>query len=91
MMNQQIPHSNYDPNQLLDAVKSRLCVESDKQLSRELHISYKLLEKIRSGALAISPSMLLWMAECAQTSIEELRGILGDRRARARLNLIKTA
>lgn len=91
MMNQQIPHPNYDPNQLLDAVKARLCIETDRQLSRELNISYKLLEKIRSGALAISPSMLIWMAECAHTSIEELRGVLGERRARARLNFVKTA
>lgn len=84
MMNQQIPFTVYDPNHLLDTVKSRLGIESDKQLSRELHMSCKLLEKIRSGALAISPSMLLWMAECAQTSIGELRAILGDRRAKAR-------
>lgn len=89
MMNQHSTCSAYDPNHLLNTVKARLCVTTDKQLGRELHISYKLIEKIRSGTQAISPSMLLWMAECAQTSIDELRGILGDRRARARMNLVK--
>lgn len=68
---------------------ARLSLKSDRELSRTLHISYRLLEKIRSGALTISPSMLLWMAECAHTSIEELRGILGDRRSRARMSFVK--
>jgi hypothetical protein len=89
MISQSTPYSKYDPNRLLNTIMSRLSLKSDRELSRKLHISYKLLEKIRSGALTISPSMLLWMAECAQTSIEELRSVLGERRSRARMHFVK--
>lgn len=76
--------SGYDPDRLLDSLMQRLGLNSDKELSGKLNISPKLLHKIRSRDLTISPSMLLWMAECAQTSSDELRSILGDRRARLR-------
>lgn len=77
--------AKYDPNRLLNVLIERLRLASDRELAQKLQVSYKLLAKLRSGDLTISPSMLLWMAECADTSIEELRSILGDRRARGRL------
>lgn len=85
-MASQVNNVRYDPNRLFDELTVRLRLHSDRELSQKLHISYKLLAKIRNGDLSISPSMLLWISECAQTSIDELRGILGDKRARARMS-----
>lgn len=84
-MNQQNNHSRYDPGRLLDNLKERLHLKNDRELSQELHMSPKLVGKIRDGELMVSASMLLWIAELAQASIEELRGILGDRRAKSRM------
>lgn len=80
--------AKYDPNRLLNTLMERLGLAGDKELSQRLNISAKVLRKIRTGELTISASMLLWMAECAQTTIEELRGILGDRRKKLRLSYV---
>ena len=85
-MKPQHIHSQYDPNRLLNALMERLHLQSDRELSQRLNISFKLLGKIRCGDVQLSPSMLMWMAECAKASIDELRYVLGDRRAKARLN-----
>ncbi|MEC4719834.1 hypothetical protein RY831_11790 [Noviherbaspirillum sp. CPCC 100848] len=87
-MDTTIASSKYDPNRLLNTLMERLGLPSDKELSQRLNISTKVLRKIRTGELTISASMLLWMAECAQTTIEELRSILGDRRRKLRLSYV---
>lgn len=87
-MENTIATSKYDPNRLLNTLMERLSLPSDKELSQRLNISIKVLRKIRTGELIISASMLLWMAECAQTTIEELRSILGDRRRKLRLSYV---
>lgn len=87
-MDKTIASSKYDPNRLLNTLMERLGLPSDKELSQRLNISAKVLRKIRTGELTISASMLLCMAECAQTTIDELRGILGDRRRKLRLSYV---
>lgn len=87
-MENTIASSKYDPNRLLNTLMERLSLPSDKELSQRLNVSTKVLRKIRTGELTISASMLLWMAECAQTTIEELRSILGDRRRKLRLSYV---
>lgn len=87
-MENTIASSKYDPNRLLNTLMERLSIPSDKELSQRLNVSTKVLRKIRTGELTISASMLLWMAECAQTTIEELRSILGDRRRKLRLSYV---
>lgn len=87
-MENTIASSKYDPNRLLNTLMERLGLSGDKELSQRLNISTKVLRKIRTGELTISASMLLWMAECAQTTIEELRSILGDRRRKLRLSYV---
>jgi transcriptional regulator with XRE-family HTH domain len=81
-------YSKYDPNRLLNVLMERLGIAGDKELSQRLNVSAKVLQKIRTGELTISASMLLWMAECAQTTIEDLRSILGDRRKKLRLSYV---
>jgi hypothetical protein len=85
-MKQNLIKTSYDPNRLLDSVMHRLGLNSDRELSRKLHVTLQVIARIRSGRLPIGASMLLWISECTGDSINELRHILGDRRARARLN-----
>lgn len=82
---------DYDPNRLLDTVLARLGVNSDKALSRKLQVSDSVISKIRSRRLPVAASLLLWMSECTGASIQELRQILGDRRAKARMVYLKNS
>lgn len=85
-MNQQTVHPAYDPNRLLDALMERMGISSDKTLSRRLQIARNVIRDIRSGCRPIGASMLLRMSEHVGASIDELRCILGDQRAKFRLN-----
>jgi hypothetical protein len=75
----------YDPNRLLDTVAERLGISGDRMLSRMLQLSLQIIGGMRSGSLPVRASMLLAIAECAGTSVDELRHILGDRRSKARM------
>ena len=84
-MQQEFSYKHYDPNRLLDTLRQRLGLSSDHELAQRLHISLKTLHKVRSGEMQLSATLLLCMAECAATSLEELRTIVGDRRRTLRL------
>ena len=75
----------YDPNRLLDTVAERLGISGDRMLSRMLQLSLQVIGGIRSGRLPVRASILLAIAECVGTSVDELRHILGDRRSKARM------
>lgn len=82
---------DYDPNRLLDTLLARLGVNSDKALSRKLQVADSVISKIRSRRIPVAASLLLWMSECTGASIQELRQILGDRRAKARMVYLKNS
>jgi hypothetical protein len=75
----------YDPNRLLDTVAERLGISGDRMLSRMLQLSLQVIGGLRSGRLPVRASILLAIAECVDTSVDELRHILGDRRSKARM------
>jgi hypothetical protein len=82
------PHASrqYDPNRLLDALSMRLGSANDRMLSSMLRMSPEIIKSIRSGRLPLRASLLLSMAESVGISIEELRLVLGDRRATSRMS-----
>ncbi len=84
-MQKKFSYKHYDPNRLLDTLRQRLGLNNDQALAQRLCISLKALDKIRTGDLQLSATLLLCMAECAATSMEELRSIVGDRRRKLRL------
>lgn len=84
-MQERFSYKEYDPNRLLDALQHRLGKGSDQELAQRLHLSPGTLDKIRSGDLQLSATLLLYMAERAATTMEELRLIVGDRRRTLRL------
>lgn len=84
-MEQEFSYQHYDPDRLLDSLQQRLGISNDHELAQRLHISRKTLDKVRSRDVQLSATLLLCMAECAATSVEELRSIVGDRRRTLRL------
>lgn len=83
-MTQKAHFSSYDPNKLLNALIARLGLRSDGALSHQLKVARGVISDIRSGRRQIGGSMLLWMHEATGISVEELRALLGDRRAKCR-------
>ena len=85
------PHINsknsqhYDPNRLLDTLMTQLGLNNDKALSRRLNMGRQLIAGIRAGCMPVRASMLVWIADSTGNSLDELRRILGDRRAKARM------
>lgn len=79
--------SSYDPNKLLNIVNARLGVSSDGALSRKLKVARNIIGDIRAGRMQVGGSMLLLMHEATGISIEELRRLMGDRRAKCRLSV----
>ena len=86
-MTQVANTSSYDPNQLLNTVNARLGLRGDVALSRKLKVARDVIGDIRTGRIQVCGSMLLWMHEATGISIEELRRLMGDRRAKCRLNV----
>ena len=76
----------YDPAALLDALAKRLQLNNDHALSRKLKVTQQVISNIRRGTFPVGASMLLWMHEASGISIDELRRLMGDRRATCRLN-----
>lgn len=74
----------YNPNRLLDALLQRLGLRNDGALSRKLNVARGVLRRIREGQIPVGASLLLWMQEASGIGVEELRALLGDRRARMR-------
>lgn len=79
------PGSAYAPNRLLTMLAQWFNASSDHELSGKLQVSPQVIRGIRSGDIAVSPSLLLLMAECAGRTADELRGLLGERRRKARM------
>lgn len=74
----------YSPSALLDALLRHLQLDDDHALSRRLKVTRDVVANLRRGSLPVGASMLLWMHEASGISVDELRRLLGDRRARCR-------
>lgn len=83
-MTQAATFPSYDPNKLLNILMARLGLASDGALSRKLKVGRNVIGNIRAGKLQVCGSMLLWMQEASGLSIDELRRLMGDRRAKCR-------
>lgn len=79
--------SSYDPNKLLNIINARLGVSSDGALSRKLKVARNVIGDIRACRMQVGGSMLLLMHEATGISIDELRRLMGDRRAKCRLSV----
>jgi len=77
--------STYDPNHLLNYLLEKIGVANDAGLARKLKVSERIIKKMRERKISISASMMLWLHEASGLTMNELRELLGDRRAKYRL------
>jgi hypothetical protein len=78
------PHFN--PGHLLDFLIKKMDLPNDGALAKELKVAKPVIDKIRKGEIPVGGSILLWMQEATGISIDELRGLMGDRRTTCRLS-----
>ena len=76
---------DFDPSWMLNTVIRMLQLKNDAALSRELEVAPPVLSKIRHGRIPVGPSLLIRLHEVSGISIQELRGLMGDRRERFRI------
>ena len=81
-----ISSTPYDPNHLLDALLGKLLLKNDAALSRALEVAPPVISKIRHRRLPVGASLLIRMHEISEWSIHDLRGLMGDRRAKFRIS-----
>jgi hypothetical protein len=75
----------YDPNHLLNCLIKIIGVTNDAGLARKLKVSERIIIMMRERKISISASMMMWLHEASGLTIEQLRNLLGDRRAKHRL------
>jgi len=76
----------YNPDNLLNALMTRLHYKNDAALSRALEVAPPVISKIRHRRLPVGASLLIRMHEISQLSIKELRAFMGDRRTKFRIS-----
>jgi plasmid maintenance system antidote protein VapI len=73
-----------NPGLLLDILIGKLGLKNDAHLARVLEVAPPVLSKIRHNRLAVGATILIAMHEVTGMSIADLRGLMGDRRAKFR-------
>ena len=76
--------TNYDPNNLLNALINKMKLKNDAALSRVLGVAPPVISKIRHCQIPIGAVLLLRMHEESGLSIKDLRQLMGDRREKFR-------
>ena len=82
---QSLTPQNFNPNDLFDALAKRLQLTSDYALSKRLSLARPVVANIRQGRIPLAASLLLAIQQQTGISIDELRRLMGDRRAKFRL------
>lgn len=81
--------NRYDPNHFLNCLIEMTGVANDAKLARRLKVSPRIIKMMRERTISISASMMMWLHDATGLTIEELRGLLGDRRAKHRLTVCR--
>jgi hypothetical protein len=76
----------YNPDNLLGSIITRLNLKNDAALSRALEVAPPVISKIRHRRLPVGASLLIRMHEVTNLSIDELRALMGDRRNKFRIS-----
>ena len=82
--------SSYSPDRLLDTLMQWFGITTDRALAKKLDFTPNVIAGLRSRHIPVAPWMLRWIAECTGIGVEEIRQILGDRRAKMRPSCLLT-
>lgn len=83
--NLSTPVAGYAPGRLLDALKTRLRLRSDAELSRFLQVGAPLVSKMRGTRCGLSAGFLIRAQEACGLEIAVMRRLCGDRRKGIRI------
>ncbi|QJD98629.1 hypothetical protein HH212_00050 [Massilia forsythiae] len=72
----------FNQGALLDALLGRLELKNDAALSRRLDVAPPVLSKIRHHRMPVGASLLIRMHEVTGLPTNDLRALMGDRRAK---------
>ncbi len=75
----------YNPDRLLDVLRTNYQVDSDSALARMLEVSPPVISKIRRRQRAVGASLLIRIHEVCGLEIDDLRCLMGDRRQKYRI------
>jgi antitoxin HigA-1 len=78
---------NYNPGYMFDTLIARMQLKNDEELAQKLKVAKPVVTLMREGKLSISASMLIWLHEASGISLQELRTLLKDKRAKHRMDL----
>lgn len=67
----------YEPNRLLDFVKSEIGVETDKKFSSILNVHPSMISKVRQKKTLMSSDMLLSIHDLTGMPIKEIKRKMG--------------
>ncbi len=81
-----VEQREYNPDNLLGTLITRLNLKNDAALSRALEVAPPVISKIRHRRLPVGASLLIRMHEVSSLSISELRSLMGDRRNKFRIS-----
>lgn len=81
----------YAPERLISTLADMLSAQNEKHLSRLIRLSTSMIEGIRAGTIAVTPTLLQHIADAIEVSVETLRVILGERRQKARMAVLRSA
>jgi hypothetical protein len=76
---------SYDPNHLLDVVMYHLGLKSDGALALHLKLARAVIHNIRARRTPVSATITLLLHHATGLSVDDLRALMGDRRAKFRL------
>jgi uncharacterized protein YbgA (DUF1722 family) len=76
---------SYDPNHLFDVVMHHLGLKSDGALASHLKLARTVIQNIRAGRTPVSATITLLLHHATGFSVDDLRALMGDRRAKFRL------
>jgi hypothetical protein len=79
-----IAQDSFDPAHMLDHLRYRYRLKNDASLCRMLDVKPPLLSKIRHRKRSVCPSLIIRIHEVTGIRVQDLRVMMGDRRARMR-------
>ena len=77
--------SQYNPNKLFNTLIKHLALRNDVALAKKLGISSLVISKVRQFTQPVSGTLLILIHEKTGFSFSELRGFMGDRRQKLRI------
>lgn len=78
-------NTQYDPNQMIDSVMSKLQLKNDAAVAETLKVARPIIAQVRKRSLPVGGYLLMRIGEVTGMSVRDLQALMGDRRLRCRM------